>query len=72
MLQSSHIGYDGTHNSLPGTSGSHVLPATLTQYVGRHYTTQPLPAHGYSIPGSTWLPQYLMQTPQHHLTQIDV
>lgn len=73
MLQGSHIGYDATHNSLSGASGAHVIPATLAQYVGRHYTTQALPAHGYSIPGSTWIPQYLMpSTPQHHLAQIDV
>jgi hypothetical protein len=73
MLQGSHVGYDGTHNGLTGTGGSHVIPATLAQYVGRHYTTQALPAHGYSIPASSWLPQYVMQpAPPHHLAQIEV
>ncbi|XP_025409111.1 protein alan shepard isoform X1 [Sipha flava] len=72
MLQGSHVGYDGTHNGLTGTGGSHVIPATLAQYVGRHYTTQALPAHGYSIPASSWLPQYVMQpAPPHHLAQIE-
>lgn len=73
MLQGSHVGYDTTHNGLTGTGGSHVIPA-LAQYVGRHYTTQALPAHGYSIPATgAWLPQYVMQpTPPHHLAQIDV
>jgi len=74
MLQGSHVGYEAAHNGLTGTAGSHVIPATaLAQYVGRHYTTQALPAHGYSIPASTWLPQYVMQpAPPHHLAQIDV
>lgn len=73
MLQGSHVGYDGSHNGLTGTGGSHVMPGALAQYVGRHYTTQALPAHGYSIPASSWLPQYVMQpAPPHHLTQIDV
>jgi len=77
MLQGgSHVaaGYDATHhNGLTGAGSTHVIPAALAQYVGRHYTTQALPAHGYSIPGSTWLPQYVMQpAPPHHLAQIDV
>lgn len=72
MLQGSHVGYDATHNGLTGTAGAHVIPAALAQYVGRHYAAQ-LPAHGYSIPASTWLPQYVMQpAPPHHLAQIDV
>ncbi|XP_025409118.1 protein alan shepard isoform X7 [Sipha flava] len=71
--EGSHVGYDGTHNGLTGTGGSHVIPATLAQYVGRHYTTQALPAHGYSIPASSWLPQYVMQpAPPHHLAQIEM
>ncbi|XP_022177797.1 protein alan shepard isoform X5 [Myzus persicae] len=74
MLQGSHVGYEAAHNGLTGSAGSHVIPATaLAQYVGRHYTTQALPAHGYSIPASTWLPQYVMQpAPPHHLAQIDM
>lgn len=73
MLQGSHVGYDSSHNGLTGGAGAHVMPATLAQYVGRHYATQALPAHGYSIPASTWLPQYVMQpAPPHHLAQIDV
>ncbi|XP_050439956.1 protein alan shepard isoform X3 [Adelges cooleyi] len=71
MLQGSHVGYDGGHSG--STPGAHVLPTALAQYVGRHYATQALPAHGYSIPASTWVPQYVMQpAPPHHLAQIDM
>lgn len=74
MLQGSpHVGYDATHGGMTGAGGAHVIPGTLTQYVGRHYATQPVPAHGYSIPASTWVPQYVMQpAPAHHMTQIEV
>lgn len=72
MLQGSHVGYDGTHNGIAGAAGAHVIPTALAQYVGRHYAAQ-LPTHGYSIPASTWLPQYVMQpAPPHHLTQLEV
>ncbi|XP_050529679.1 protein alan shepard isoform X6 [Daktulosphaira vitifoliae] len=72
MLQGSHVGYDAAHNGLTTAATTHVLPASLAQYVGRHYATQALPAHGYSIPASTWLPQYVMQpAPPHHLAQLD-
>ncbi|VVC44751.1 Hypothetical protein CINCED_3A018261 [Cinara cedri] len=70
--EGSTVGYDTTHSGMTSAGGTHVIPGTLAQYVGRHYTTQAMPAHGYSIPASTWVPQYVMQpAPPHHLTQID-
>ncbi|VVC44766.1 Hypothetical protein CINCED_3A007900 [Cinara cedri] len=72
MLQNS-TRYDSTRGGMTGAGGTHIIPGTLAQYVGRHYTTQVMPALGYSIPALTWVQQNMMRpAPPHHSTQIDM
>lgn len=62
------VSYDPSGMAQNGVTTQHMLPAALTQY-GRHYGAQTM--QSYSLPGSPWLPQYVMQ-PAPHMTQVEV
>ncbi|XP_069683320.1 protein alan shepard isoform X2 [Periplaneta americana] len=60
------VTYDPGNMTQNGVTAQHMLPTALTQY-GRHYGgTMP----GYSLTGTPWLPQYVMQ-PAPHMTQVE-